>query len=378
METTLHLIRHGKTYANDKEYICSKLPGSELNQLGIEQSKNLGKDIESSDYVFDAIYISPFQRTIRTFTYANEETKRRWFKKAPIITHAIKELDYGEYSGENPNIKPDNLIKTLERIDKGDYQIRFGVYGESEIELLVRIYKFLIDQVESPDQNIALFTHQCACSVIHKVYREINPDAEKPKVENAKIYKIKFKSEDVKHLKKLLAEVNQKDIAFTNFLLHKNGVSSLTKFHPSVDLPIDKNITTPLTFAFDENKNVMLTLDKNDWWNPLGGHIEKNETWKETLARESIEEAGTEIQDIEIAGYIEVKRLTFDAPSKYPDISILPITASKIKRIEENWKKAETKDRKLVTIDRAKKLLLERDDNKQIYEIFNYIVTYLL
>ncbi len=42
-------------------------------------------------------------------------------------------------------------------------------------------------------------------------------------------------------------------------------------------------------------KIYMLTLDKNGWWNPLGGHIEKKEAWREvpeqSLIREFKEEA---------------------------------------------------------------------------------------
>jgi len=91
-----------------------------------------------------------------------------------------------------------------------------------------------------------------------------------------------------------------------------------------------------------------------------------------TINREAIEEAGVEIDDIKIRGYVLIKQIVVS--KKYPQTSILPITVSKVKRYIHNWQKLETKDRDKFTFKQALDKFNLREDNKQMYEIFEYII----
>lgn len=378
MNTNIYLIRHGKTIANDKNYLCSSLPGSILNEDGIDQTKLLAKDIEKMETVFDAVHISPFQRTIQTFHHLNTNINRKWFKRSPVITTNIKELDYGLYSGENPIIDPQNAVSIHERIAKHDNNIRFGITGENEYELMLRIYKHLIDIIKNDDTEVVLITHQCVASIINKLYSEINSITEKVKIENAKMYKTVFTEADIKFIEEKIEELEKSLLTFSPYLLSKKGLYSKATFIPSVDLPKDLTVTTPLTFPFTEDDKVLLAKDKSGWWNPVGGHIEEGETIDDTLLREADEEAGAVISDNKLVGYALIEQLNFDFESKYPPVSIIPFYISKLVSLREDWKPLETYQRKVFTVDEALVELKKRDDNNQMFEILSYIKIYLI
>ncbi|MBI5126592.1 MAG: NUDIX domain-containing protein [Candidatus Taylorbacteria bacterium] len=159
---------------------------------------------------------------------------------------------------------------------------------------------------------------------------------------------------------------------YTLFTFTTKGVTYTSQFVESHTLPEGAYITTPFNFPFLSNR-VMLILDKNNWWNPLGGHRENNETWQETLHREVQEEGGVKIAHVVVVGYIKISHA--DPSSPYPMDSILPITYSSIVSIDSEWKPLETKERRLLSKDDASALLALRTDNNQILEIFNYILS---
>lgn len=378
MITNISLIRHGKTIANDKNYLCSSLPGSELNHEGIEQTKSLANKIDQDSVIYDSVHISPFQRTIQTFHYLNTNINRNWMKKAPIISENIKELDYGLYSGENPKLNPQNAALIHERIARHDNNIRFGISGENEYELLERIYRYVINLIKSDDTEVLLITHQCVASIIYKLYSEINNISEKVKIENAKIYKTSFSEFDIKFISRKLEMLEQSLLTFSPYLLNKKGIYSSAKFVPSVDLPIDRIVTTPLTFPFTEEEQLLLAKDKSGWWNPVGGHIESNESIGETLEREADEEAGASISNHKLIGYAVIEQLNFDFSSKYPPVSIIPFYISRLLSVRDDWTPLETYERKLFTVEEALTKLAKRDDNNQMYEILDYVSKYII
>ena len=163
-------------------------------------------------------------------------------------------------------------------------------------------------------------------------------------------------------------QTNTVNSAFLTYSkVHQHGQTDFT-FHPSQEL-LEVPISTPFTFAFQEN-SVMLAEDKNGWWNPLGGHIENSETWIEALKREALEEAGVIISDIVIVGYILAKN---SSHPKYPELSQLPITYSKIDTIVSDWTPLETHQRQLCNDQACVTLLSERDDEHQMLRIFEYV-----
>lgn len=158
------------------------------------------------------------------------------------------------------------------------------------------------------------------------------------------------------------------------YISKKSGIVTRFSFIPATELPKDLCITTPFTFAIDSVNNYMLTKDKNGWWNPLGGHVDKGETWITALERESLEEGGIEISNIEIFGYVLAETLE-GSNDQYPRTSILPFTHSKIRKIDTSWKPLETFERRLFSRSGASEVFLKREDNRQMYHIFKYLTT---
>ncbi len=161
---------------------------------------------------------------------------------------------------------------------------------------------------------------------------------------------------------------------FPIHLIDSKDKLARTTFIPEFSKLNSKLFVTPFVFSF-EGENVMLSLDKNGWWNPQGGHQEGNETINETVIREANEEAGVIISDIKFVGAIEFDTLEFRSlkSRNYPKLSYLPTGYSKIISIISNWIPMETKDCKLVNYNEALDLLQLRDDNNLMYEIFKFI-----
>lgn len=162
---------------------------------------------------------------------------------------------------------------------------------------------------------------------------------------------------------------------YSEYIISKNNWKSTFQFIEGDKLPPNIPISTPFTFPFIGEK-IVLCFDKNNWWNPLGGHMENGETYQDAIIREADEEAGVCISrpTIRILGYI--KNLNTGAPplSQYPPVNILPITASFVAKVKQNWKPLETHARGLFTPDSALGLMNKRSDNHQMLEILRYVV----
>lgn len=166
---------------------------------------------------------------------------------------------------------------------------------------------------------------------------------------------------------------NSSSNGFSTYMLKNKDIIAKTLFYPADELPSELSITTPFTFPI-KNNSVYLSLDKMGWWNPLGGHLNENETWQKALIREAMEEAGVLVDNIRIVGYIFIEHLSENKNSKYPSKSIIPMTISKPMDYLKEWQKQETRDRGIFTFNEAVDLLKKREDNNQMLEIFQYII----
>lgn len=160
---------------------------------------------------------------------------------------------------------------------------------------------------------------------------------------------------------------------FSEYLISKGNIKASTRFIPSDELNYSLPISTPFTFPFIGNE-VVLAKDKMGWWNPLGGHIEDNESWQQALIRESEEEGGVVVKNIRVIGYVKVVKLKEHLDNKYPEITQIPITISDVDKIDEYWLPKETFYRKVFTIGEAIEVLKTREDNNQMLEIFIYLL----
>jgi len=159
---------------------------------------------------------------------------------------------------------------------------------------------------------------------------------------------------------------------YNHYKIEKGNIVADTVFIPDSNLP-NISISTPFTFPIYKDKFV-LAKDKMGWWNPLGGHIDKNETWEQALVRESYEEAGVKINNIKIFGYIKITKLLDHPDNKYPNITQIPMTTSNVMEFDEDWINMETSERIITDKETVKQLLNKRTDNAQMLQIFEYLI----
>ncbi|MBM6961211.1 histidine phosphatase family protein [Bacteroides caecigallinarum] len=89
--TTIYLARHGQTEENLMRIFQGHLPGT-LTADGIEQARNLGKELEG--ITIDCILSSDLKRVIDTVNYAMANRHLPWEK-----TKLLREIDWGKWTG---------------------------------------------------------------------------------------------------------------------------------------------------------------------------------------------------------------------------------------------------------------------------------------
>ena len=150
METKIIYFVHGTTYDNASKK-CSGWKQVELNELGIEQAINLGKN---TNYEFDVLFTSDLIRAIKTRELA-------FPKYNSIEDSRLRECNYGDYDGEDKK-----LVSYEEHIN-----IPFP-NGESlkDVENRIRDFiNYLLDNYEG--KTIGIIAHrapQLALEVITK------------------------------------------------------------------------------------------------------------------------------------------------------------------------------------------------------------------
>lgn len=155
---------------------------------------------------------------------------------------------------------------------------------------------------------------------------------------------------------------------FTNFI--KNGTRFT--FIPSQHTPENLTVTAIANIAQLDSYFVLIK-DKDGLDNLIFGHIEKDELPQESVKRESMEEAGIEIDNIAQIGYIMAEKIVpMLALDKYPQKSVINVYHSFVVGIQRNWRKLETESRELLSYKKAKIKLSLRNDNNQLLEIMEY------
>ena len=142
---------HGTTYDNATGK-CSGWKQVELNDLGKEQAKNLGK--VTKDLKFDIIFTSDLIRAIDSANIA-------WPSLNKVEDKRLRECNYGDYDGESKD-----LVVYEEHIDTPFPN------GESLKDVELRINEFINDiKVKYDNKTIAIVAHrapQLALEVLTK------------------------------------------------------------------------------------------------------------------------------------------------------------------------------------------------------------------
>ena len=157
------------------------------------------------------------------------------------------------------------------------------------------------------------------------------------------------------------------------YIIEKDDVKTEYEFIKGRHLPENLPISASLTFAFI-GQNLVIVQKENGWWDIIGGKVEGEETWTESLKREAGEEAGVLIDNIEVVGYVHVKNSGNLENTKFAPENIMPVTTSFVKKVQHDWQKIETLKRDALQKDEVRKLFKERGDNNQLLDIFEYIL----
>lgn len=191
----LLLVRHGESTANANG-VLSSYPGDEvfLTELGRVQARQLS--LKLSDPI-NFVYVSPLKRTIETAEIVFEN------RTGDIsIDPRIKEVDYGNYSGHPNNAELDSI---REMQVQGNYMVRFGGSGENKLDVLNRLYDFLIDVLGSHEEGATVLavTHGSIISRIESILVDAGVVKKQNGVKNAEIREYALQKTDIDKLVRL-------------------------------------------------------------------------------------------------------------------------------------------------------------------------------
>jgi probable phosphoglycerate mutase len=144
----LILIRHGETEANFNHILQGRI-GGKLTQKGIDQAKNVGKELKEK-YKIDMVFCSPLARAVETLENILSEDP---IEGGIFMSKLLEERDMGEYTGMGTHsINWDELDKN-NKINK-----KMGV--ESWSELGKRVNLFLEDLKLEEAETVLVVSHR--------------------------------------------------------------------------------------------------------------------------------------------------------------------------------------------------------------------------
>lgn len=140
---TITYFVHGTTTDNEQDLATGWAPG-ELSQLGIQQSKDLGRLVVDKE--FSVVFCSDLKRAVDSANFA-------FVAKYKIIPDKrLREVNYGDFTQRPSAQFKDDMIKYVEMPFLG---------GESYKDVEKRIADFLKDASQKYDgKHIAIVAHQ--------------------------------------------------------------------------------------------------------------------------------------------------------------------------------------------------------------------------
>lgn len=153
METKIIYYVHGTTYDNASKR-CSGWKQVELNDLGKQQAKDLGKNTK---FTFDVLFSSDLIRAIDSANLAFPEVEKHQDKR-------LRECNYGDYDGEDKT-----LVVYEEHIDTPFPS------GESLKDVEKRVREFLKDIYKKyKGKTIGVIAHRAPQLAIEVITKHIS------------------------------------------------------------------------------------------------------------------------------------------------------------------------------------------------------------
>ncbi|MCQ2799432.1 MAG: histidine phosphatase family protein [Bacilli bacterium] len=155
----IYIIRHGETDGNKRGILqgCLDIP---LNEKGRDLAKVTGQGLKGVK--FDVLFASPLSRAKETGEIILRETGSN---AEIVIDDRIKELNFGEWEGENIENSKIMSKKDFAMITIDPFHFRSGKSGESMEELLARTKSFFEDLLNNKalqDKTVLVATHGVA------------------------------------------------------------------------------------------------------------------------------------------------------------------------------------------------------------------------
>ena len=151
--TTVYLVRHGRTPANEKGILAGRTKGVFLDDLGVLQAETLAKSLENIE--FKKIIVSPMERCLQTAKILNQFSKN---PLKPNIDSGISECDYGDWSNKKlSTLRRKPLWKNVQERPSG---VQFP-NGEKMSDMLDRVKSTIFENASKlKDQdNMLVVSH---------------------------------------------------------------------------------------------------------------------------------------------------------------------------------------------------------------------------
>ncbi len=151
--TTVYLVRHGRTPANEKGILAGRTKGVFLDDLGVLQAETLAKSLENIE--FKKIIVSPMERCQQTAKILNQFSKN---PLKPNIDSGISECDYGDWSNKKlSTLRRKPLWKNVQERPSG---VQFP-NGEKMSDMLDRVKSTIFEKASKlKDQdNMLVVSH---------------------------------------------------------------------------------------------------------------------------------------------------------------------------------------------------------------------------
>lgn len=151
--TTVYLVRHGRTPANEKGILAGRTKGVFLDELGVLQAETLARTLENIE--FKKIIVSPMERCQQTAKILNQLSK---YPSKPNIDSGINECDYGDWSNKKlSTLRRKPLWKNIQERPSG---VQFPK-GEKMSSMLDRMKTTIFENAAKlkNDDNMLVVSH---------------------------------------------------------------------------------------------------------------------------------------------------------------------------------------------------------------------------
>lgn len=145
----IYLVRHGQTELNSSHALQgrSDLP---LNENGIREATETGKELAAKGITFDQVYSSPLQRAVRTAELIAPGIEVR-------VDERLIEMDYGPYEGMDLKSPAPEVLHFF-----SDFTNNPAPEGMEQLSSVVNRVGEFLEEIKSLPGNILISTHAIA------------------------------------------------------------------------------------------------------------------------------------------------------------------------------------------------------------------------